>query len=410
MKKFTLLLVIALLVLISKSNCLADNYYCLTINGNHYYDGQTVYINCDQTSINVRTDRTPVDNSNLPGAKSWDASSGYTINSVFGVQSGSGTEAYFQIQLNTTGLDGYVHLVLWEGNTNLTVNISRNPPISFVTAPTLCSSGQSSNFSAAVNFTGQASTNIFWQTTGGVTVNGSSSATSNGTTSQVSVQHNSFGSISAYGVIPGCNNLHTNTITQYIGTPSSSDITFSATGGGDNGSSFCTGNTRNYQSSILLPASQYSYNWSIPNGSSNVSYFYSYYVNATLTAGSVGGFILQMNVTNTACNTTGGTSRTFFINNCGGGYYSVSPNPTSNMVTANFDQDSDESYLPNTLQVVNDENNIIKEVKVKGQYSEQAIKSGLKVDIDVHALPRGTYYLRGIYGSTKSESVRIVLQ
>ncbi|GAB3794710.1 hypothetical protein GCM10028819_09290 [Spirosoma humi] len=412
MKNFITSLVAAGLALcVAAGNCLADNYYCLTINGSHYYDGQTVYINCDQTNVDVRTDRTPVDNSSLPGAKFWDASSGYAINSVYGAQSGSGSEAFFHITLSTNGSDGYVHLQLWEGNTNITVNISRKPPISFVTTPNLCSSGQSGAISAAVNFTGQPAMNIQWQTTGGISVNGSSSYTTYGSTnSQVSAQHNSFGSISAYGVIPGCNNLQTNTITRYIGTPSGSDITFAATGGGDNGSSFCVGNTRNYQSSILLPASQYSYNWSIPTGSSNVSYFYSYDVNATLTAGSQGGFVLQMNVTNTACNTTGGTSRTFFISNCNGGYYSVTPNPTSNLVTASFDQDTDEHYLPNTLQVVNDGNTVVKEVKIKGQYSEHALKNGLKVDIDVHALPRGTYYLRGIYGSSKSEAVRIVLQ
>ena len=52
----------------------------------------------------------------------------------------------------------------------------------------------------------------------------------------------------------------------------------------------------------------------------------------------------------------------------------------------------------------------VKEVKVRGQYSDQAVKDGLKVDIDVQSLPRGTYYLQGIYSNDKTESVRVILQ
>ncbi len=225
---------------------------------------------------------------------------------------------------------------------------------------------------------------------------------------QPAIQYNSYGTLTVYGIIPDCNNLQGDAIAYYFGVPGSSDITFTATGGGDNGSSFCVGNTRSYEANPILPSSQFSYSWSIPIGSSNVSYFYSYGPNATVTAGSAGGFVLQMDVINSACSTTGGTSRTFFISSCGG--FRASPNPATDKVTALFDKDTDTRYVPDALQLYTEKNEMVKEVKVKGYYSDQSVKDGLNVDIDVSTLPRGTYYLQGVYGSEKSESIRIILQ
>lgn len=298
------------------------------------------------------------------------------------------------------------------GNPYITVYIKQKPPTpTFTATASLCSTGNSGTFSVSdsYSFQGTKPLDLVWQTTGGVTVNGGSTyTTSSATTGSVTIQYNSYGTLSVYGVIPGCGNLQGDAVTYWFGAPGSSDITFAATGGGDNGSSFCIGNTRNYQANPNLPLSQYSYSWSIPSGSSNVSYFYSYGPNATVTAGSAGGFILQMSVTNTACSITGGTSRTFFISSCGG--FRVANNPATAKLTAIFDKDSDAQQLPDILRLSTEKDGMVKEVKVKGQYSDQAAKDGFSVDIDVHALPRGTYYLQGIYGSAKEESIRVILQ
>ncbi|WP_461095430.1 hypothetical protein, partial [Spirosoma gilvum] len=295
---------------------------------------------------------------------------------------------------------------------SIIVYVQQKPPTpTFTSTSSLCSTGNSATFSVsdAYSFQSTKPLDLVWQTTGGVTVNGGTTyTTSSATTSSVTIQYNSFGSVSVRGVIPGCSNLQGDAVTYWFGTPGSSDITFSATGGGDNGSSFCVGNTRNYQSNPELPASQYSYSWSIPSGSSNVSYFYSYYVNATVTAGSAGGFVLQMSVTNTACSTTGGTSRTFFISSCGG--FRMAPNPARDKVTAIFDKDADAEHLPDVIQLSTEQDGVVKEISVKGHYTDREVADGLNIDIDVHNLPRGTYYIQGIYGSDKAQSIRVILQ
>jgi hypothetical protein len=143
-----------------------------------------------------------------------------------------------------------------------------------------------------------------------------------------------------------------------------------------------------------------------------VSYFYSSGPNANIGAGSAGGgFILQMSVTQSGCSGTGGSSRTFFINSCGS--FRVAQNPTTDQLTVLFDAEYDAKKLPDVLRLVHEKNGAVKEKKLKGQYSDQAIKSGLSVDVDVHTMPRGTYYLQGIYGTDKpekTESIRVILE
>lgn len=377
----------------------------VNIDGNWYTNGQTAYIECGKTSvyvyIDVVTDGTDIlgiDVSTTPNFSVSDTQS--DIEKI--------------LNLDSNKQNGYID-VGYANNPSLgtiRVYVNQKPPVpTFTATSSLCSTGNSATFSVsdAYSFQSTKPLDLVWTTTGGVTVNGGTTyTTSSATTSSVTVQYNSFGSVSVRGVIPGCSNLQGDAVTYWFGAPGSSDITFAATGGGDNGSSFCVGNTRNYQANPNLPLSQYSYSWSIPSGSSNVSYFYSYGPNATVTAGSAGGFVLQMSVTNSACSTTGGTSRTFFISSCGG--FRAAPNPATDKVTALFDKDTDARYVPDALRLYTEKNEVVKEVKVKGQYSDQAVKDGLNIDIDVHALPRGTYYLQGVYSSEKSESIRIILQ
>ncbi len=412
MKKSTSYLSLVILILVlTSSNCLA-NYYSITINGVQYYNGQTVYIDCTLSGeIAFRTDRTPIDNSNIPGARYWSTTGNYSVRSALGTPSGGGSEAFFYLQLSTDGSDGSINIQFWEGNTAITVYVTRKPTLTLNSTPTLCSSGQSGDHSATLNFSGPTQSNIKWQTTGGLTVNGSSSYTEyNNTNSQVSIQHNSFGTYSVWAEIPGCNNLQTSPITRYVGVPSGNDITFTRTGGSDPGFALCSGQTFNFQSSIALPASQYSYNWSIPQGSNSVSYFQSYGPNATVGTGSAGGgFVLQMNITNLACNTVGSTSRTFGIQNCGG-YFRVAENPTSNTLLALFESTDDTKYLPHTLRLMHEKAGVVKEVKIRGKYSNEDAKTGLQVGMDVYTLPKDIYYLQGLYDDGQIQSVRVIVQ
>ncbi|WP_338875034.1 hypothetical protein WBJ53_05395 [Spirosoma sp. SC4-14] len=372
----------------------------MVIEGNHYTDGQTAFIDCSKSSVEIFTyQEYPQPDLNVV----WGASPNFS-------QTEHIVESDIILTLDPSHNDGWVTMNV-SGNGTITVYITQIPPRPTLTAtPTVCS-GQNGTFSASLSYGGTSSASLIWRTTGGITVNSGTSYTDNSTNSSVTLHNSSYGTYSVSGLITGCSNLEGPAVTGYIGAPGSSNITFSATGGADPGSSLCNGSTWNFQANPNLPLSQYSYSWSIPTGSSNVNYFYSYGPNATITAGSSGtGFVLEMDVTYSGCGSSGGSSRTFFITSCGGGYYRIANNPANDKVTALFEPSDDSQALPIALQLSSEKNGTVKEIKVRGQYADQAVKNGLQVDIDVHSLPRGTYYLQGIYEVGKAESVRIILQ
>lgn len=380
----------------------------VTVDGNSYSNGQTAYLECGKTIIAV----------SVPPKSDGTNNYGMTISATANFYVTDGTTIIDKrLNLDPNRQDGYID-VGYQGTSSYTARIyirQRPPTPSFTSSPTLCNSGNSATFSVSTNysFQGTKPINIVWQTTGGISVNGGSTYTANGTTnSSVTVQYNSFGTVRAYAVIPGCNNIQSDIISKYVGTPGASDITFTRSSGSDPGSSLCSGSYYNFTSVPDLSSFNYNYNWSLPQGSSNASYFYSSGPNATIGAGSAGGgFILQMSVTPSGCSNAGTTSRTFFINNCGS--FRVAQNPTTNQVTVLFDQEYDPEKLPDELQLSHEKNGVVKEKKVKGQYPKQSVKQGLSIDIDVHNLPKGTYYLKGVYSYNKpsdTESIRVILE
>lgn len=375
----------------------------VNVDGNWYTNGQTAYVECGKSSVFIFVDII-TDGNSILGAEA-------TASPNFSV-SGTDSDIQKKIDLDPNKQNGYIDVGYVNGSGTIRVYINQKPPApTFTATSSLCSPGNSATFSVSdsYSFQGTKPLNLVWQTTGGVTVNGGTTyTTNNATTSSVTVQYNSFGSVSVRGVIPGCGNLQGDAVTYWFGTPGGSDITFVRSGGPDV-TALCSGNYYNFVSTPQLPLSQYSYSWSIPQGSSNVNYFYSSGHNANIGAGPAGGgFILQMSVTNSSCNTTGGSSRTFYINSCGS--FRATPNPATDKMTVVFDKDTDSQYVPDVLRLYSEKNQSVKEVKVKGQYSDQAVKDGLNIEIDVRNFPRGTYYLQGIYNSEKSESVRVILQ
>jgi hypothetical protein len=375
-------------------NTLAD--FVIVIDGQQYYNGQTAYVDCSKSSVEAHTyQEYPQPDLNV----AWSTSPNFSQNENV-------VQASIILTLDPNHNDGTVTMNV-SGNGNVTVNVKQKPPLPTITQTSVVCTGQDGTFSATLNYNGSSS-GLIWRTTGGITVNNSNSYTAYTNNSNVTMHNFAYGTYTVSGIITGCSNLEGPSVTGYIGLPNSSDITFVGTGGSDPGSAFCSGQTANFQSNPTLPGSQYSYSWSIPQGSSNVSYFQSSGPNANVTAGAAGGFVLQMTVSQNGCGTSS-TSRTFGIRDCSGSYR-VANNPTSNTVTVLFDSADDSQYLPTALQLNSEKQGKVKEVKVKGQHNDQSVKDGLKIDIDVHSLPRGTYYLQGIYDSNKTESVRIVLQ
>lgn len=398
-------MLIAVLVSIGLSSAVAQPPR-VYIDGNWYTHEQTAYIKCTTSPVLAVIDPACTD------------ASCTAYKSIF--VSTSSNFSHFNVNTNTEEIvldytnhyDGYIDVAYAGDPAICRVHIVQKPgAATFTATPSICSPSSTATYTLSVNYPFNSTNplNIKWYTTGGVTVNGASSFTDSGVTiSNVTVQATSFGTIYAHGEIPGCGNVAGAQDLAYVGTPGSSDITFNATGGGDNGSSFCIGNTRSYQANPNLPLSRYSYSWSIPSGSSNVSYFYSYGPNATITAGAAGGFLLQMNVTQSGCSSSGGSSRTFFISSCGG--FRVANNPSSTKVTALFDPILDDQFIPESLRLSSEKNGIVKEIKIRGEYPNEEVKNGLQVEMDVHSLPRGTYYLQSINNAQKSESTRVVLQ
>ncbi|RYC66628.1 hypothetical protein [Spirosoma sordidisoli] len=371
-----------------------------------YQNGQTAYIDC---SLNQTIYLSPFDDSDfspIQGVSDWNVSSNfsYYIYNEDHTQRNNVIVLTMDPNFNVGSVSARVY------NTLVTIYITRRSTPSLTITPTLCSAGQTGDFSATLNYYGPNSANVVWQATGGITVNGGSSYRVNDNTiSRVTVQHNSYGTLTVYGEVPGCSNMQTNPVTYHIGTPTSSDLNF--TGSPDPGSSLCSGQTYSFTSHPTLPLSQYSYNWSIPQGSSSVGYYYGYGPNVSVapTSGTnPGGFIVQVEVTNSACGTTGSTSRTFFKSNCGGSYR-VANNPTSNTLTVLFDPIDEVEYLPVRMQLAREKTGVAKEIKIREEISKQDLKGGLHIDINVQDLPRDTYYIQGIYENGKVESVRVII-
>lgn len=370
----------------------------IRINNVGYLNGQTVYIDCSVTSVRVTAG---VRNAYGLVPESWNVSSNLSYQYA-------PTVSEIILTLDPNREDGRLTANLY--GSQVTIIVSQKPTPSLTIAPTLCSSGQSGDFSVTLNYYGPNQANVVWETTGGITVNGSSFYRVTGNTiSRATVQHNSYGTLVVYGEVPGCNNMRTKPATQYIGAPSGS---VSFVGNPDPGSSLCGGQTYSFASNTDLPTSQFSYSWSIPMGSNDVGYFYGSGPNVSVapTSGpNPGGFLVQMNVTNIACGTTGSTSRTFMKTNCGG-YYRVANNPTSNTVTVLLDPVDDVKYLPISLRLSHEKAGIVKEVNVDKKLSNDDVKGSMQVEIDVQDLPKDTYYLQGVYQDGKVQNVRVVIQ
>jgi hypothetical protein len=220
------------------------------VDGAWYSNGQTAYVECSKSIVDLYIDPTDDEDGTYLAI-----AVGKSTN--FGINYDNTNDLHAILNLDQSRQDGYIE-VHWQGYTDfITVYIRQKPPVpAFTASSILCSSGNSATYSvsSSYNFQGSKPIDIVWQTTGGVTVNGSSAYTANSTTSSsVTVQYNSFGTVRAYAVIPGCGNLQSDLVSLYVGLPGSSDITFTRSGGADPGSSLCSGSYYNFVSVPELP-------------------------------------------------------------------------------------------------------------------------------------------------------------
>lgn len=166
---------------------------CFTIFGKKYTDGQTAYIDCTVNSLYISTDYT-YETTWKPGVKEWNVSTNFTYQTG---QLGSDVTVNFDPNKN----DGQLSATFWEGNEVITVHITQRSTPTLTIAPTLCSTGQSGDFSTTLNFYGPSTANVVWETTGGVRVMGGNVyRVTDNTISRATVQHNSYGTVTVYGL------------------------------------------------------------------------------------------------------------------------------------------------------------------------------------------------------------------
>lgn len=172
MKKNLLLGIIYLVVSFSfLPKAMADTYY-MYVDGQNYTDGQTANVSCTKSSILCRLyiDPTYIYYNDIN--TTWDHSSNYSITD-------SDIQAIVTLNLDANSSGGYVtlHAGIGGGTVNITVYINQKPQVpSFSSTPNLCTQGQSANY--IVNFPASGvnvPAGIYWQSTIGITLNGSNS-------------------------------------------------------------------------------------------------------------------------------------------------------------------------------------------------------------------------------------------
>ena len=391
-----------MLFIICQADLATASDKCFKIFGKKYTDGQTAYIDCTVNGLYITTEYT-YESTWKPGVKGWSASTNFSYQ--------SGQLGYdVTVTFDPTKNDGSLTARFWEGNETITIHITQRPTPTLTIAPNLCSSGQSGDFSTTLNYYGPSTANVVWETTGGVTVRGGTFyRVSDNTISRASIQHNSYGTLTVYGEIPGCNNMQTNPVTYYIGTPSTNQLILNSSP--SFGGSICTGQYYYLQLANPLPVDQYSFSWNKLEGAENFLYSPSGPVcGITATGVNVPSYgIVELTVTNTACSNSSTISKDFYIENCNGSFR-VMTNPASDKITTEFEPVSNVNYLPKSLKLSHERNGVVREIKLQEKYSKEAAKNGLRIELDVKDLPKDTYYLQGIYSDGKLQSKRIVIQ
>ena len=367
----------------------------VNVDGAWYTNGQTVYIDCGKTNVNVAIDPiigpNPYDNGNPAIAPlQTQTSSNFST-------SDTDSDIGKVLNLDANHQDGFLKVSInnFSPGQYLIVNITQKPVAPTLTnIPSLCNSGQTGTLSAQLNYNFQSShpANLVWQASGGVTVNSSGTFTqNNATNSSVNVALNSPGTVIVYATIPGCNNLQgPSSQSVYFGRPQIANVTI------DNvvnpGPYPVSSGSTHYISttSAFNYVPSYSLSTSTNSGDLTLSLTGVNYGNAEIYAyGSVGNASINI----TASNSCGSDYRsvTFYIPPT----YGIAPNPAQNKMAVSFASTDDETTLPDRLDIVSEKDmRTVKSVDVKEVYRKKTFRNGNEIGFDVSDLARGTYYLR----------------
>ncbi len=163
-----------------------------------------------------------------------------------------------------------------------------------------------------------------------------------------------------------------------------------------------------YYSTNQLPGAT-SYTWFWPNGWTNASGQGTR--NLSVTTNNASG---QVGVRVAACGGQGGSPGTIYTSVSGCfARMAVYPNPSSDVVQIEFDQTDVADLLPERLTLYSERSTKpVKIVNIKEIFDKKAFRDGNKVDVDVHSLPRGVYYIHLTSPKQKAgevDRIRVIL-
>lgn len=95
--------------------------------------------------------------------------------------------------------------------------------------------------------------------------------------------------------------------------------------------------------------------------------------------------------------------------------FRVSPNPTKSTLTVEFDYTEMLEALPDQMEIISEKTlKTENSINLKEIFDKKAFREGNKVDFDISALPRGTYYLRATNSreekSKQAQTTRLIFE
>ncbi len=376
MKSFYKLCTVCILFFLSGISAGATIVIDIGYNQAPYQNGQVANIDCSQTKVDVGVRE---EGTHLPRV-TWSVSSNFSYTSWFG------RGDVIVLTLDPNRNNGYVTANF--NGTIITVYIVQKTTPTLTITPTLCTSGQTGNFAGTLNYYGPNSANFVWETSGGITVNGSNYyRVIDNTISSATIQHNYSGFVTVYGEIPGCNNIRTHPIKFFIGKP---QVNFFTVNGQTGFTTMCLGNSQDIQTNAF--GSPSSYHWYVSSGNGGDAYLTDYgggraYFNTYIP----GCYGLTLEMTNECGTSTDGL--TICAQDCFSPYR-ITPNPGKDKVSIVFEDVQKKEALPDYLELVSEKSmNTVRRINVNEVFEAKAFKNDT-IEFDVQELPRGVYYLR----------------
>lgn len=360
------------------------------VDGTWYTNGQTAYIECSKTIIAVIIDLKV--NTNFETLRLRLSSSGnFTI---------TDTQSDLQKNLNldATKQSGYIDVGYINNSGEIRVYIQQKPSAPSFTASNLCAGNSASvTATSSYNFQSTKPMHFLWQTTGGVTVNGSSSyASPSGVSSTVTIANSSSGSYSVKAVVASCSNMESAPTGRNLGVPVITNPIYWLFDPGSN----------MWQFSQVADGSPISYSFYVSSGSAilNQQSQDCYITTST-------GATVCVTGTN-PCGT--GTPYCFYIPGPGGMLKTVYPNPASNVVALEFNDSKSAGNIPFQINLYSEKSTkAVKSLSFEQARALDSYKLNKKIEMDVSSLPRGTYYIHIIPDEKSKLAVqkeRIILE